>query len=126
MAALGKIRIGMTVLDRKGAIIGVVKALELAEGVKPPLNLVLGGTRDRVILEAGTREIKRTNRLRGEGHLLIETKEGKEIVESLESIHRIADTAVHLAVVGQTDEPSDGSFEGRISPFQTHSKADRP
>lgn len=112
MAGLGRIRIGMTVLDRMGAIIGVVKALELAEGVKPPLSLVLGGTRDQRILEAGTREITRTNRPAFEGHLLIETKEGKEIVESLESIHRIADTAVHLAVVRQTDKPSDGLLEG--------------
>lgn len=112
MAGLGRIRIGMTVLDRMGAIIGVVKALELAEGVKPPMSLVLGETQNRPKLEACPRAITRTSRPAFEGHLLIETTEGKDIVESLESIHRIADTAVHLAVVRQTDKPSDGLFEG--------------
>lgn len=103
MAGLGRIRIGMTVLDSMGAVIGVVKALELAEGVKPPLNVILGGNRDRRILEAGTGEIARTKRPVFEGHLLIETREGKDIVASLKSIHRIADTAVHLAVARQID-----------------------
>lgn len=112
MAGLGRIRIGMTVLDSMGAIVGVVKALELAEGVKPPLNLVFGGSRDRRIVEAATREIARTNRPVFEGHLLIETGDGKDIVASLKSIHRIADTAVHLAVVRQIDKSGDGSFEG--------------
>ena len=40
MAGLSRIRIGMAVLDRTGALIGVVKALELAQGVKPSPDLV--------------------------------------------------------------------------------------
>lgn len=111
MARLSKIRIGMAVLDRTGAIVGTVKALELAEGIKPSPNLVLDGTQGPHKLGTTISEVARTNRPARKGHLLIETSEGKEIVESLESIHRVADTAVHLAVARRMDT-SDGSLEG--------------
>lgn len=117
MARLSKIRIGMAVFDRTGAIVGVVKALELAEGVKPPPSLVLGETpeQDRRMLEKGTLEGLRTTKHASKGHLLIETSEGEDIVESLDSIDRVADTAVHLAVVRQINKASGGVTRGRVS-----------
>lgn len=112
MAALSRIRIGMAVLDRTGALIGVVKALELAEGVKPSPNLVLDGTQARRMLEAGVGDNAGTNTPSRKGHLLIETSDGNDILESLDSIHRVADTAVHLAVVRRIEKTGDGSLEG--------------
>lgn len=112
MAALSRIRIGMAVLDRTGALIGVVKALELAEGVKPSPNLVLDGTQARRMLAAGVRDSASTISPSHKGHLLVETSEGNNIVESLDSIQRVADTAVHLAVVRRIEETGDGSLEG--------------
>lgn len=86
--------------------------MELAEGIKPPPNLVLGGSQSQPMLEAGVREVARTNRPARRGYLLIETSEGKEIVESLDSVDRVTDTGIHLAVARQVDKTDEGSFEG--------------
>lgn len=112
MAGLSRIRIGMAVLDRTGALIGVVKALELAEGVKPSPDLVLDGVQARRILAAGVRGNAGTHTPYFKGRLVIETNDGHDIAESLDSIHRVADTAVHLAVMRRVEESGEGSLEG--------------
>ncbi|MBP2215037.1 hypothetical protein [Arthrobacter sp. CAN_C5] len=104
MTRLSRIRIGMTVLDRTGAVIGVVKALELTEGVKPSTSLILDdGARSRQLLEAGANRSRRRAPSVRKGYLLISTDTEEDIVESLESIGRVADTAVHLSVARQTE-----------------------
>ncbi|MHA7273307.1 hypothetical protein ACX80Z_07730 [Arthrobacter sp. TMT4-20] len=102
MTRLGNIRIGMTVLDRTGAIIGVVKALELPEGVKPSPNLTLDdGARSRQLLAAGATGARRTASPVRKGYLLIATEAEEDVVESLESI---AGTAVHLSVARRIEQ----------------------
>ena len=112
MAGLSRIRIGMAVLDRTGALIGVVKALELAQGVKPSPDLVLDGAQARRMLAAGVRCNDGTHTPSFKGRLVIETPDGDDVVESLDSIHRVADTAVHLAVVRRVEKSGEGSLEG--------------
>lgn len=110
MAGLGRISIGMTVLDRFGTLVGVVKALQLDEGVKPATSLVLDGIQAKRLLEAGARADS-GGKVTHKGYLLIEACDGEEIVAPLDSISRVAATAVHLAVARRNSMTGNGSGE---------------